>query len=133
QTNVLDNPNGNTGAAHPVTAARTDGDILLIGDVTIGGSVSTIQDSRWAGSDATGSLQPVSTPAGTSFAIVNGAATSVPWSYKNKSGASQPAAGEFLEEGVDLTALGIAGCFSSFLAETRSSQSPTATLSDYVL
>src|SRR5262249_19437317 len=36
------------------------------------------------------------------------------------------------EEGVDLTALGLQGCFSSFLAETRSSQSPTATLSDFV-
>src|SRR5207302_1820809 len=47
-------------------------------------------------------------------------------------GATQPAAGEFLEEGVDLTALGLGGCFSSFLAETRSSQSPTATLSDFV-
>src|SRR5262249_55365780 len=37
------------------------------------------------------------------------------------------------EEGVDLTALGLQGCFSTFLAETRSSQSPTATLSDFVL
>src|SRR5205814_184691 len=51
----------------------------------------------------------------------------------DKSGQSQPAAGEFLEEGVDLTALGLQGCFSSFLAETRSSQSPTATLSDFVI
>src|SRR5262249_25897996 len=37
------------------------------------------------------------------------------------------------EEGVDLTALGLQGCFSTFMAETRSSQSPTATLSDFVL
>ena len=34
---------------------------------------------------------------------------------------------------MDLTALGLQGCFSSFLAETRSSQSPTATLSDFVI
>jgi hypothetical protein len=34
---------------------------------------------------------------------------------------------------VDLTALGLGGCFSNFLAETRSSQSPTATLSDFVI
>src|SRR5262249_20329364 len=46
---------------------------------------------------------------------------------------SQPAAGEFLEEGVNLSALGLNACFSSFLAETRSSQSPTATLSDFVI
>ena len=44
-----------------------------------------------------------------------------------------PAAGEFLEEGVNLSALGLGSCFASFLAETRSSQSPTATLSDYVI
>jgi hypothetical protein len=34
---------------------------------------------------------------------------------------------------VNLCALGLGGCFSSFLAETRSSQSPTATLSDFVI
>jgi hypothetical protein len=34
---------------------------------------------------------------------------------------------------VDLTALGLGGCFSNFLAETRSSTSPTATLSDFVI
>src|SRR5262249_25056819 len=69
---------------------------------------------------------------GNTFAQVNGAAISVPWSYVNKSGQTSPAAGEFLEEGVDLTTLGLQGCFSSFLAETRSSQSPTATPSDLV-
>src|SRR5205823_1017622 len=41
--------------------------------------------------------------------------------------------GEFLEEGVNLTSLGLSSCFSSFLAETRSSQSPSATLSDFAL
>src|SRR5262249_28261775 len=35
--------------------------------------------------------------------------------------------------GINLTGLGLGGCFSSFLAETRSSQSPTATLSDFVV
>src|SRR5262249_20984658 len=71
--------------------------------------------------------------AGNTFAIVNSAPINVPWSYRDKSGNTQPQAGEFLEEGVDLTALGLSGCFNSFLAETRSSQSPTATLSDFAL
>src|SRR5262249_46738299 len=57
----------------------------------------------------------------------------VPWSFIDKSRNTGPAAGEFLEEGVNLSALGLGGCFSSFLAETRSSQSPTATLSDFVI
>src|SRR5205085_905515 len=55
------------------------------------------------------------------------------WSFADKSHNTRPAAGEFLEEGVNLTALGLGSCFSNFLAETRSSQSPTATLSDFVI
>src|SRR5262249_18418946 len=79
------------------------------------------------------SLVQVSAPGTTTFAIVNGGSISVPWSFTDKSHHSSPAAGEFLEEGVDLTALGLGGCFSNFMAETRSSQSPTATLSDFVI
>src|SRR5262249_10223138 len=71
--------------------------------------------------------------ASNTFATVNAGPTSTPWSFANKSAETQPAHGEFLEEGVDLTALGLGGCFSAFLAETRSSQSPTATLSDFVV
>jgi Domain of unknown function DUF11 len=130
---IGEDPNVTTNGGHPFTGQHADGDLLLVSDFTQGGSVSTIKVFRWTGDDATGGLVPVSTPAGTTFAIVNGAAVAVPWSYTNKSGAHSPAAGEFLEEGVDLTALGLDGCFSAFLAETRSSQSPTATLSDFVV
>jgi uncharacterized repeat protein (TIGR01451 family) len=115
------------------TGTHKDGDILLVSDFTQGGSTSTITVFRWTGDDATGSLVPVAAPGTTTFVIVNGSPVSVPWSYTNKNGQTQPAAGEFLEEGVDLTALGMGSCFSSFLAETRSSQSPTATLSDFVI
>jgi hypothetical protein len=117
----------------PFTGTHHDGDVLLVSDFTIGGSVSTIAVYRWTGNDSTGSLQFVGGNSSNTFAIVNGAPISVPWSYTNKSGQSQPQAGEFLEEGVDLTALGLGGCFTTFLAETRSSQSPTATLSDFAV
>src|SRR5262249_26967394 len=116
----------------PFTGTHHDGDLLLVSDFTVGGSVSTIKVFKWVGSDSTGSLvalnngNPIN---GSTFAIVNGGPISVPWPYTNKSGAHSPAAGEFLEEGVNLTALGLNSCFSTFLAETRSSQSPTATLS----
>src|SRR5262249_25958568 len=93
----------------------------------------TIQVFRWTGDDATGSLVQVATPDKTTFAIVNTGSIAVPWSYTDKSHRTSPAAGEFLEEGVDLTALGLGGCFSNFLAETRSSTAPTATLSDFVI
>src|SRR5437660_3480991 len=130
------NPNVTQNGGHPFTGQHTDGDVLLVSDFTIGGSTSTIKVFKWVGNDSTGGLvalnngNPIN---GDTFAIVNGGPISTPWSYTNKSGQNQPAAGEFLEEGVDLTALGLQGCFSSFLAETRSSQSPTATLSDLVI
>src|SRR5437867_7602726 len=130
------NPNVTQNGGHPFTGQHANGDILLVSDFTIGGSTSTIKVFKWVGNDSTGGLvalnngNPIS---GNTFAIVNGGPISVPWSYTNKSGSNQPASGEFLEEGVDLTALGLQGCFSSFLAETRSSQSPTATLSDFVI
>jgi hypothetical protein len=75
----------------------------------------------------------VATPPNSTFAIVNSVAITTPWSFTDKSHNTGPAPGEFLEEGVNLSALGLGGCFSTFLAETRSSQSPTATLSDFVL
>ncbi|HKB00780.1 MAG TPA: hypothetical protein VKD90_01110 [Gemmataceae bacterium] len=127
------NPAVTTNGGHPFVGTHSDGDILLVSDFTQGGSVSTIKVFRWTGDDATGSLVAVPTPPATTFAIVNGGPVSVPWPYKNKSGQTQPAAGELFEGGVDLTALGLHGCFSTFLAETRSSQSPTATLSDFVI
>ncbi len=41
---------------------------------------------------------------------------------------------EFMEGGINMTALGLGNeCFNSFLAETRSSHAPTSTLSDFTL
>ncbi len=127
------NPDVTQNGGHPFVGEHSDGDILLVSDFTQGGSTSTIKVFQWVGNDSSGSLVPVADVPNSTFAIVNGSAISVPWPYTNKSGQSQPAAGEFFEGGVDLTALGLHGCFSTFLAETRSSQSPTATLSDFVL
>src|SRR5207249_5882128 len=112
KNNIGKNPKVTTNGGHPFVGTHTDGDILLVSDFTVGGSTSTIKVFRWTGNDATGGLvalnngNPIS---GDTFAIVNGAAVSVPWSYTNKSGQHSPAAGEFLEEGVDLTALGLDG------------------------
>jgi uncharacterized repeat protein (TIGR01451 family) len=123
---ISENANGTFSGTH------TDGDILLVSDFTIAGSVSTIKVFEWKSGNLV-LLNNGNLPSGTTFAIVNGAPISVPWTYVNKSGAHQPDHGEFLEEGINLTGLGLNGCFSTFLAETRSSQAPTATLSDLVL
>jgi hypothetical protein len=68
--------------------------------------------------------------------VVNSSQITVGWPYEAKFGLGTntiPAAG-FFEGGVDLSALfpNPPGCFSSFLVETRSSQSPSAVLKDFL-
>jgi hypothetical protein len=70
--------NSPTSSGSPFIGTHSDGDILLVSDFTTGGSVSTIKVFRWVGDDATGHLEAVATPAGTTFAIVNGAPIDVP-------------------------------------------------------
>jgi hypothetical protein len=130
QNAIGKNPRVTTNGGHPFTGQHADGDILLVSDFTRGGPAA-LQVFRWTGDDSTGGLVPVTAPDGAAFAVVNGAPITVPWSFTDKSDHAGPAAGEFLEVGVDLTALGLGGCFSTFLAETRSSRSPTATISDF--
>src|SRR5207249_1860023 len=70
-------------------------------------------------------------------ALVNDTTTTSPWTFLDKSKSSSFLPGEFYEGGLNLTALedkfpGLAGeCFASFFSETRSSQSPDATLKDF--
>jgi hypothetical protein len=137
----------------------TPGDILILSDFTQGGAISTIRAFEWVAVDGTatanGTLQQVAAgvdcasagthpPAGTSPEFcgeVNGPAgaatdgTPSPWPYTPKFGtAGTFPFGSFYEGGIDLTAFGFGGvCFSSFLAETRSSPSVDATLKDFVL
>jgi hypothetical protein len=128
-----------SGGGFKFSGAHTTGDLLLISDFTIGGSTSTIHAFEWQGDDATGSLVDKGVlPASQGFAIVNGSNKPSPWLFTDKSntgGGNTFAPGEFFEGGVDLTAIfgGATSvpCFSTFMAETRSSQSPTATLSDF--
>jgi uncharacterized repeat protein (TIGR01451 family) len=120
------------GSGAPFVGSHTTGDILLVSDFSIGGSVSTITVYKWVGNDATGSLQLVGTTSST-VAEVNSGNPGVAWPFTDKAGLNQPQAGEFLEEGVNLSGLGLNPCFASFLAETRSSTTPTATLSDFVI
>jgi len=130
---------------------------LVISDFSNGGSVSTISILTWDSActatnkpfgycaDANLHLQETSTAANCSTAAIPGdpfcglvnPANGVvaPWPYTDKSGNSTYLQGELLEAGVNLSLLpNIASeCFASFLAETRSSTSTTATLKDFVL
>jgi hypothetical protein len=143
----------------PITGAViSHGDILVLSDFLKGGASPTVRVFEWVGSGGSdGSIDliqgttsvpadclgnpnqnPPVAPVGfndPACAVVNIAATPAPWSYTPKAGPSGTfPSGAFYEGGIDLTAIGVGNeCFNSFMAETRSSQSPTATLKDYVL
>jgi hypothetical protein len=147
--------------AQNFTGDHVDGDLLVVSEYTQGGGVSTIKAFRWNGG-ANGSLDTTPILTGVDCQSIGGAdqicATvnktgspgpllasanpkQVPWLTQTKT--SKPSipgltsadldTGEFFEGGIDLTAAGQSGCFTEFLADTRSSAEPGATLYDYAL
>ncbi len=134
------NQNGTFSGVHTV------GDLLALSDFTQGGNISTIRVFEWVGTggDSGGGaldlkaegVDCATTPAGDAVCgTVNDGSTPSPWPYTPKAGT--PGSFPFdsiYEGGLHLTALGLdLGCFSGFLAETRSSQSVTAQLKDFAL
>jgi hypothetical protein len=124
------------------------GDILILSDFSNGGTTSTINVFEWVGSggDTNGSLQSlgggtnrecgVASPDNFCGVVNPTNGTTSPWPFTDKSGNSTFLNGEFFEGGLNLGQLSatIANeCFASFLSETRSSTSPSATLKDFVL
>jgi hypothetical protein len=143
---LFQNPVGTNadGTFHDVHEA---GDVLILSDFSIGGTVSSIAVYEWvdSGGNVSTHLNSLfsstsancSIGAGDVCGIVNptnGTATGG-WSFTDKSGNSTYLQGEFFEGGIDLSAFpGLsAECFAAFSSETRSSQSPTATLKDFVV
>ncbi len=139
---------GTTGAGDPpgspFSGSHSVGDILILADYTNGGSVASFNVYKWVGSggNVNGTLQTVATGiecggGGNDDACgtTNGGTVSSPWPFDGRDGApGEFPAGTFFEGGLNLTSLGLdSGCFTSFLAETRSSQSVDATLSDFAL
>jgi hypothetical protein len=124
------------------------GDILVLSNFTNGGSIPNIRVFEWYGVNDVrqfpglpqNSLCSVAAAGDHGCAITSGppnANSGSPWPYQAK-GNNVPANtfinGSFYEGGIDLGFLGLGNeCFSSFLAETRSSTSITATLKDFVL
>jgi hypothetical protein len=146
----LQDPNADCSAANGTTAwtgNHQDGDILVVSAFTGGGSVSTISVFRWNGG-ANGSLgtTPVATgvdcrttpspPSDNACATSNTQTITTPWLTDNNGKTSgldhTLLPGEFFEGGINLTNTNLAGrCFNTFVGDTRSSQSLTATLFDY--
>jgi uncharacterized repeat protein (TIGR01451 family)/LPXTG-motif cell wall-anchored protein len=119
------------------TGGHTDGDILVVSDYTNGGGTQDVSVYKWIGGDTTSSstnnLELVASGGvcgGAAnddiCAIANNASLTTPWSPTTHE------TNTFVETGIDLThVLGAGGCFTTFLAETRSSAELTATLKDY--
>jgi hypothetical protein len=136
-----------TGGGFNFNGVHTLGDILVLSDFSNGGTVSTISVYKWNPA-VSGNLELLATSANAdcstltvtdpdnACAIVNNAQDddTVPWPFTDKDGNHTYLPGEFFEGGIDLTALGLSDqCFSTALAETRSSTSVTATLKDFTL
>src|SRR4051794_20608236 len=126
------------------SGAHHVGDILVLADYTNGGVVSTFSVYRWvaSGGNAGTHLHTVATGVPCTGApafddacgMTNSNTETSPWAFADKSGSTDFLAGELFEGGIDLTNLGLdSGCFTSFIAETRASQSVDATLSDFAL
>jgi hypothetical protein len=122
-------------------AAHAVGDLLIQSNFSQGGVISTISVFEWVGSGGSnGALDLLISAAdcipGTSGDLacgtVNQANTPAPWPFTPKFGtAGVFPQGSFYEGGVDLTALLGNVCFSTFLAETRSSTPFDAVLKDF--
>lgn len=134
-----------TGGAVDFTGAHVDGDLLVVSEFSGGGQVSTINVYEWEGDDATGSLNPTPVASGVDCrnpppgdpdevcAAANTGTITTPWDTAAKTtiGKSLPVA-QFFEGGLNLTAVGLGDtCFNTFIADTRSSTSLTATLFDF--
>ncbi len=154
---LQNNVNTVAGKTNTFSGVHKNGDVLVVSDFSIGGTTSTITVYTWdstctaAGKPDAGCAdsnlrqQETSDAANCASAadndgfcgITNPAGTAVPWSgdFTDKSGnTSTYAQGELYEAGINLSTLGLAGeCFSSMVAESRSSTSTSAVLKDFVL
>lgn len=145
------------------SGSHKNGDILWLGHFSGGGVVASLQVLKWnaPGSGGADTACTDANPAlpnqikGTNLCLVSegpggpgtGYVASVtdvaqdkpsrlaPWDYTPKQGpAGYFPYNSFMEGGINITQmLGATPCFSSFLLETRSSTSVTATLKDFVL
>jgi hypothetical protein len=136
-------PDGTFSGEHTGTLAEP-GDILILGTFTNGGATTTVRVFQWVGSGGSDGVLDSNAALGDCVpgsagddgcATVNNTTIRSPWQYVGKSTVANNIilSGGFVEGGINLTALGLEGCFSSFMAETRSSPELGAQLKDFIL
>jgi hypothetical protein len=127
-------------------ASHAVGDVLVLIEFTQGGAVATAKVFEWVGVGGTesgGTLRDITAtaPAGSVLSVSNPSPQSIAgtcsaWQHHPKNGPDGTIqVNAFFEGAINLDAFPAlqGACFSSFLAETRSSASVTATLKDFVL
>ena len=131
-----------TKGAVSFTGAHVVGDVLLVGEFSTGGTVTTLNAFKWVGGSsplvnitATGGADCRTADVAANFCSrSNTVSISTPWPTQDKtSGPNTLATAEFFEVGIDLTGLfgSNAPCINRFVFDTRTSPSVTATLKDY--
>jgi hypothetical protein len=132
-------------------AAHSDGDILLFASFTSGGTVASVSEFLWSSAcTTTGQAGCISTSPTGGLTTANATGvdcavntTNLCGAFNGTSSITTPWApgsvgtNGFLEVGMDLTKLIppqqlAASCFSTFMADTRSSPSVTADLHDFI-
>jgi hypothetical protein len=127
------------------SGVHTVGDVLVQSNFSQGGVIDSISVFEWVGSGGShGALNLLFNAQDCSFpglsddpacATVNQVNTNSPWAYTPKSGTANVfPQGSFFEGGINISRLvPDAGCFTGFLAETRTSTPFDARLKDFVL
>lgn len=125
------------------TGEHKAGDVLVLSDFSQGGTIANLKAYEWIGGKnplkelnaGSGSVDCEASGHNANVcAVENDGNTNAIWAYTPKSGSANVyPTGSFLEGGINVTKLVPSGqpCFASFLAETRSSTSPTAQLKDF--
>lgn len=130
------------------TGHRSEGDLLAAVDFTNGGGLATSTLFQWhcvaepgpqpadgTVCDPTGAphYQPIAIPGSTTFLVNSATIPCGGWVCRDAvtGNATQVAANDFMEGGIDLTVLNFTGCFTTFLPHTRTAQSFTSVLTDF--
>jgi uncharacterized repeat protein (TIGR01451 family) len=130
------------GSAQPFIGEHTEGDVLVLANFSNGGTSATVTAYRWVGSGGSDGTLDLMTSGGLCdnsgsqkvCAVTNGAEQASPWPYVDKDGKTSFQKNAFVEGAINVSALFPGNeCFTSFLAETRSSTSVSATLKDFAL
>jgi uncharacterized repeat protein (TIGR01451 family) len=129
-----------SGGGCQFSGLHTNNDVLVQSNFTNGGVISNLSVFRWLN----GALVPVITAADCATVAANDAACATvnqtdlagepPWEYLDKDGNDSFQTSAFFEGGINISRLiPAADCFTTFVAETRSSTPFDARLKDFAL